>query len=170
MPARTESRFIEISGNIISSGAGGRSERSEETPGWKQNGRRDEIEGRGCRSVCFGSGRWRMVAAASTEIMQLFHALVPVIGCTFAAEDFSEKLSDSAQLNVGAAMESRAFYEKRVGYKRNGTILAERNFIVRLNSWPEIELPPTNHDLIELADLFLVRGMKGSMELVLSQA
>lgn len=27
-----------------------------------------------------------MVAAASTEIMQLFHALVPVIGCTFAAE------------------------------------------------------------------------------------
>lgn len=29
---------------------------------------------------------------------------------------------------------------------------------------------PTNHDLIELADLFLVRGMKGSVELVLSQA
>lgn len=27
-----------------------------------------------------------MVAAASTEIMQLFHARAPVIGCTFAAE------------------------------------------------------------------------------------
>jgi len=27
-----------------------------------------------------------VVAAASTEIMQLFHARAPVIGCTFAAE------------------------------------------------------------------------------------
>ncbi|CAD1473537.1 unnamed protein product, partial [Heterotrigona itama] len=38
-------------------GARGGSEWSEETPGWKQNGRRDEIEGKGCRSVYFGSGR-----------------------------------------------------------------------------------------------------------------
>jgi hypothetical protein len=33
-----------------------------------------------------GGWSWRVVAAASTEIMQLFHARAPVIGCTFAAE------------------------------------------------------------------------------------
>lgn len=31
-------------------------------------------------------GREGVAAAASTEIMQLFHARAPVIGCTFAAE------------------------------------------------------------------------------------
>lgn len=68
------------------------------------------------------------------------------------------------------------FYARR-HINGNSIILKRKeSFIVGPNCWPGIELPPANHDLIELADLFLVRGMKGSRVgrggggLVLSQA
>lgn len=51
------------------------------------------------------------------------------------------------------------------GYKPgDGDIILKERIVSSFpNCWPGIELPPpANHDLIELADLFLVRGMKGS--------
>lgn len=60
----------------------------------------------------------------------------------------------------------RRLYMEQCTYS---VVLAKGNPVVGLNSLPRIELPPTNDDLIELADLFLVRGMKGSVELVLAQ-
>jgi len=85
MPVRTESRFIEISGNIIFGAL--RMEKGEVSIGRLQavdrQGGKQRI-GR-CRLARKG-GCEGVVAAASTEIMQLFHARAPVIGCTFAAE------------------------------------------------------------------------------------
>ncbi|CAK9795977.1 hypothetical protein ANTPLA_LOCUS592 [Anthophora plagiata] len=48
--------------------------------------------------------------------------------------------------------------------------LRKKEYRCWVEFFPTNRITSTNHDLIELADLFLVRGMKGSVELVLSQA
>ncbi|CAK9808690.1 hypothetical protein ANTQUA_LOCUS5707 [Anthophora quadrimaculata] len=53
---------------------------------------------------------------------------------------------------------------------RPGIPLRKKEYHCWVEFLPTNRITSTNHDLIELADLFLVRGMKGSVELVLSQA